>query len=147
MWRLVWQKKSDKDGTFTIYCNDQIILTKEMYGNIYKINDKRDGLTKKYLTFVETYEDFNFENFTKFIANLEADNNAFYNLDPYDGEESFKYNPENKIFTIAFTKYSSTMYFTINLDDETRLNFVNEFKKFLNQYTEYLSSKQNIKLI
>ena len=143
MWKLVWQKNSDKDGTFVIYCNDQIILTKEMYGNAYKIN-KTNGPTDYYLTFVESCFVFVFEKFNEFITNLESDIGAFYLLDMCDGEESFKYNAESKIFTITLTNCSSTMYFTIKLDDESRLNFANEFKIFLVQYTEYLNSKQNI---
>jgi hypothetical protein len=60
-------------------------------------------------------------------------------FDNMDGEESFRYDCETKLFTVTLALYSSNMVFTIQLDDSTRMQFCEELNKFLSWSKRMLS--------
>ena len=144
-WKLQWNSYNNRDGSFTVFFNNDQILTKKMYGNICRTFDSKLKKNVNFLTFVETSEKFDFELFDNFIKSIEADETVRFVFDAWDGCEAFKYKSETKVLTFEFSKWSSNMDFTLKLTDDMRMQFAEEFKKFLDFYKQYFESKNKPK--
>lgn len=146
-WNLVWIpepsesndcSKPSGESKFIFYLGDEPILTKRMYGQIYR-TDK-----DSWLTFVENSHKFSFEDFNEFIVDFEKSAQAKIKFDVWDGEEAFAYDSESDRLTIALDSYTSNMYFSIPIDERTRVQFAGEFKKFLTYYLEFFEASNTL---
>ncbi len=137
-WNLVWTSENNNaNSKFVFYLGDEPILTKLMYGQIFR-TDK-----EAWLTFVENSHKFSFEDFNEFIIDFEKSAQAKIKFDVWDGEEAFAYDSESERLIIALDSYTSNMNFSIPIDERSRVQFVGEFRKFLNHYLEFFKSSTN----
>lgn len=116
-----------------------------MYGNICRTFDSKLKKNVNFLTFVETSEKFDFELFDNFIKSLESDKTVHFVFDAWDGCEAFRYKSETKVLIFEFSKWTSNMDFTLKLTNDMRMQFAEEFKKFLDFYKQYFESKNKPK--
>jgi len=134
-WNLVWEPIHNQTSKFTIYLGDEPILTKTMYGQIYQTN------TNSWLTFVENFK-FSFEDFNEFISDFETGKQSKSSFSVLNGEDSLVYDELTERLTWALVYNESNLHFSAQMDNRTRMQFVGEFKKFLNFYLEYYSTSQ-----
>ena len=130
-WNLVWTPSESDDknfcnSKFVFYLGDEPILTKRMYGQIYRSEKE------SWLTFVENSHKFSFEDFNEFIIDFSKSAQAKIRFDVWDGEEAFAYDSDSERLIIALDSYTSNMNFSIPIDERIRNQFIGEFKKFLN---------------
>jgi hypothetical protein len=133
-WNLTWESIDTHNGKFTIYLGDEPVLTKRMYGQIYR-TDK-----DTWITFVENSHKFSFEDCNEFIAQLENDTSGKITFDIWDGEEAIAYDSETQILTWALDSYTSNLHFSIPMDPRTRNQFAVQFRNFLNFYLNFYDS-------
>jgi len=134
-WNLVWTSRNSENkfssiGDFVVLFGDEPILTKTMYGQISKEDNK------SHLTFVESSYKFNFEDFNEFIFDFELGKQAKFSFDVYDGEDVFAYDEISETLIIELSSFTSNLRFSIPIDGRSRSQFVAEFRKFLNHYLE-----------
>jgi hypothetical protein len=149
-WNLVWTNETNTSKTegmfnskFIFYLGDEPVLTKRMYGQIYRTENDA------WLTFVENSHKFSFEDFNEFIMDFEKSSQAKIKFNVWDGkvcfnnqtclgrEEAFAYDSDSERFIVAFDSYTSNMNFSIPMDDRTRTQFTLEFRKFLTNSLEF----------
>jgi hypothetical protein len=148
-WNLVWNLCTDLesnanscDSKFIFYLGDEPILTKSMYGQIYRTEKE------SWLTFVENSHKFSFEDFNEFIMDFEKSSQAKITFDNKQTclgrEEAFAYDSDSNRFIVALDSYTSNMIFSIPMDERTRTQFVKEFRKCLNHYLQFFESSTKL---
>jgi len=181
-WNLVWTNETNTsktegmfDSKFIFYFGDEPVLTKRMYGQIYRTENDA------WLTFVENSHKFSFEDFNEFIMDFEKSSQAKIKFNAWDGEvcfnnqtclgrevcfnnqtclsrevcfnnqtclgreEAFAYDSDSERFIVALDSYKSNMNFSIPMDDRTRTQFALEFKKFLTHSLEFFETSTKFK--
>jgi hypothetical protein len=140
---LSWTPNNDvsNQSTFTILLGDEPIFYKTMFATVFR----HIGNPKKMLTFVETSQEFSFEQFNEFIMDLEQGNTTKFVFDNYDGNESFKYSKETELFTFDMSFYTSNMKFEFLVTENVRIQFAKVFRQFLFYYLDFANQEDNWK--
>ena len=124
-WNLIWKPIDAYTSEFIVFLGDEPIITKKMFADIIRTPKNL------YLTFVESSYKFSFELFNEFICEFESGKQTKFVFDINDGEEAFAYDSDMESLKIVFQLYSSNLNISIPMDERTRMQFANEFRKFL----------------
>jgi len=130
IWNLIWTPIHNQTSKFTIYLEDEIVLTKTIYGQIYQNN------TNFWLSFIENSK-FSFEDFNEFINDFETGKDVKFSFNILNGEDELVYNKFTERLTWLLGSHTSNLLFSHQIDERTRMQFAREFRKFLNYYLKF----------
>lgn len=126
--------------TFIIKTLD-INIKKTFYATqVANLNDSNS------VTFLETNEPFNLNEFTSFINKFNSDESTKFVFSSVDGTENFNYivtrdvngNVSSRTFEIELCMYSSNLQVSVNITDTNKMNFSGVFVDFENFVKEFL---------